>query len=150
MSDGNSRMTSATTRAPGWYWAAAGGALLFELAGCLAYLAEVRMTDADIAALPLDQAALLAARPDWYYAAFGIAVWVGLVGAIGLLLRRRWAAPALLVSLVAVVVQVSSVLIVPEMRAVPSDALIISAVVIMVAYAFWQMARLSARRGWLR
>ena len=136
---------------PAWYWVAAVAALLFELAGCFFYLVEVRMSAADIAALPLDQAAMLAARPAWYYAAFGIAVWVGLLGAVLLLLRRQWAVWALLVSLVAVIIQFSSAFIVPEMRAMtPSDALFVPVVVIIIAYAFWQFSRLAGRRGWLR
>lgn len=135
---------------PGWYWAVAVLALLFELAGCFFYLVEVRMSAAEIAALPLDQAALLSARPEWYYAAFGIAVWVGLIGAIGLFLRKSWAVWALLVSLVAAVVQFSSVFIVPEMRAItPSDALFLPIVIIIIAYGVWQFSRLAGRRGWL-
>jgi hypothetical protein len=136
---------------PGWYWAVAVGALLFELLGCFFYLIEVRMSAADIAALPLDQSAMLAARPEWYYAAFGTAVWVGLIGAIGLLLRKQWAVWALLVSLVAAIVQFSSAFIVPEMRAMtPSDALFVPIVIIVIAYGIWQFSRLAGRRGWLR
>ena len=136
---------------PTWYWAASVAALLFEMLGCFFYFVEVRMSSAEIAALPLDQAAMLAARPSWYYAAFGIAVWVGLGGAIGLLLRRSWSVWALLVSLVAAIVQFSSVLIVPEMRAItPSDALFVPIVIIILAYAFWQFSKLAGRRGWLR
>jgi len=109
------------------------------------------MSAADIAALPLDQAAMLSARPDWYYAAFGIAVWVGLIGAVLLLLRRRWSVWALLISLVAAIIQFSSAFIVPEMRAItPSDALFVPIVIIVIAYAIWQFSRLAGRRGWLR
>jgi len=139
------------TAVPAWFWIVAIAALLFELLGCFFYFVEVRMSAADIAALPLDQAAMLAARPSWYYAAFGIAVWVGVAGAVLLLLRRRWAVWALLISLVAAIVQFSSVLIVPEMRAMtPSDALFVPITVIIVAYAFWQFSKLAGRRGWLR
>ena len=136
---------------PAWFWVVGVAALLFELLGCFFYFVEVRMSAADIAALPLDQAAMLAARPSWYYAAFGIAVWVGLAGAILLLLRRQWAVWALLISLVAAIIQFSSVIIVPEMRAMtPSDALLVPVVVIIIAYAIWQFSRLAGRRKWLR
>lgn len=136
---------------PGWYWAVAVAALLFELLGCFFYLVEVKMTAADIAALPLDQAAMLRARPEWYYAAFGIAVWVGLIGAVLLLLRRQWAVWALLVSLMAAIVQFSSVFVVREMRAItPSDALFTPIVIIVIAYGIWQFSRFAGRRGWLR
>ena len=135
---------------PAWYWMAAIAALLFELIGCFFYVVEVRMSAADIAALPLDQRALLEARPNWFYAAFAIAVGVGLIGSIGLLLRKAWAAPLLLASLVAAIIQFSSIVIVPEMRAVtPSDALAVPIVIIICCYGIWQLARLAGRRGWL-
>jgi hypothetical protein len=135
---------------PIWYWIAAIGALLFECLGCFFYLAEVRLTPEQIATLPLDQAALLTARPAWYYAAFGTAVWVGLAGTVGLLMRKRWAVPALLISLVAVVVQFSAVLIVPAMRDVTSDALKGPAVIFVICYGIYMLGRLASRRGWLR
>lgn len=139
-----------STAIPGWYWVAAVSALLFEGLGCFIYVAEVRMTAEQIAALPLDQEAMLAARPGWYYAAFGTAVWVGLAGTVGLLLRKAWAVPALLVSLIAVLVQFSSILIVPEMGNISSDALALPIGVILVCYGFFMLSRLAKRRGWLR
>ena len=141
---------AAADNPPVWYWVAAAGALLFEGLGCYFYLEEVRLTSEQIAMLPLDQAAMLNARPIWYYAAFGIAVWIGLVGALGLLLRKKWAETLLLVSLIAVIVQFSAILIVPEMRVVTSDALLGPVIVIFLAYGIWILARLAKRRGWLR
>jgi hypothetical protein len=138
-----------TSNVSAWYWIAAVGALLFECLGCFFYLAEVRLTPEQIALLPLDQAAMLSARPAWYYAAFGVAVWVGLAGTVGLLLRKTWAVPALLISLVAVIVQFSAVLIVPAMRNVSSDELLGPIVVALVCYGIFMLARLAKRRGWL-
>ena len=136
---------------PGWFWAAAVAALLFEALGCFFYLVEVKMTSADMAALPLDQKAMLEARPGWYYVTFAIAVWVGLIGSIGLLLRRAWAAPLLLISLIFAIIQFSSVVIVPAMRdATPSDALAVPIGVIIACYVIWQFAKLAKRRNWLR
>ena len=135
---------------PAWYWVAAVLALLFECLGCFFYLAEVRLTPEQIAMMPLDQAAMLSARPAWYYAAFGVAVWVGLAGTVGLLLRRAWAVPALFVSLAAVIVQFSSVLIVAEMRNISSDALLGPIVVTLTCYGIYMLARLARRRGWLK
>jgi hypothetical protein len=135
---------------PVWYWIAAVGALLFECLGCFFYLEEVRLTPEQIALLPLDQAAMLSARPAWYYAAFGVAVWVGLAGTVGLLLRKSWAVPALLISLIAVIVQFSAILVVPAMRNISSDELLGPIVVALVCYGIFMLARLAKRRGWLR
>lgn len=149
MTDDNVTAT-ASGNPPIWYWVAAIGALLFECLGCFFYVAEVRLTPEQIAMLPLDQAAMLSARPAWYYAAFGVAVWVGLIGAIGLLLRKSWSVPMLLASLVAVVVQFSAIFIVPAMRVVTSDALLGPIIVIVVCYGIFMLSRLARRRGWLR
>ena len=149
MSDENAT-AAAGGSPPTWYWVAAVAALLFECLGCFFYLAEVRLTPEQIATLPLDQAAMLGARPSWYYAAFGTAVWVGLAGTVGLLLRRNWAVPLLLISLIAVVVQFSAVFIVPEMRVVTSDALLGPIVVMVICYGIFMLSRLAKRRGWLR
>jgi hypothetical protein len=139
-----------TGTVPGWFWAAAIAALLFEIIGCFFFAVEARMSAAEIAALPLDQRAMLDARPGWFYVAFGLAVGVGLLGSIGLLLRKTWAAPALLASLIFAILQFSSIVIVPAMRDVtPSDALAVPIVVIICCYGIWQLARLAKRRGWL-
>jgi len=137
-------------KAPAWFWIVAVAALLFELIGCFFFVVEVRMSKADIAALPLDQRAMLEARPDWFYVAFALAVGTGLIGSIGLLLRKSWAAAILLVSLVFAVLQFSSILIVPEMRNVtPSDALAVPIVTIICCYSIWQLAKLAKQRHWL-
>lgn len=150
MDDQAQAETQAAT-VPAWFWIAAVGALLFELLGCYFYLAEVTMTDAQIAALPIDQGAVLAARPAAYYAAFGVAVWVGLAGTALLLLRRRLAEPVLLVSLIAVAAQFGIALLVPAMSQVtPSQAYNLPIAIFVICYGIWMLARMARKRGWLR
>ena len=98
---------------PRWFTAAAIAVLLWEMLGCVMYLMQVSV---DPATLPVDQRAMWDAAPTWMMAAYAVAVWVGLVGAILLYRRHRLAEPLLLVSLVAVIVQFSALLLVPELR----------------------------------
>jgi len=134
--------------APRWFTLAAIGALLFELAGCTMYLMQVSV---DPAALPVDQRALWDAAPSWMVAAYAVAVWVGLVGAILLVMRRRLAEKLLLVSLIAVLVQFSALLLVPQLRNLTtSDALFLPFVIIVASYVIWHFAWTSRRAGWLR
>ena len=133
---------------PAWFWVAAGLALLFEAFGCYMYLAQVT---ADHASLPLDQRAMWDATPTWMFAAYAIAVWVGLIGAALLLMRRKFAVPVLLVSLIAVVVQFSGLFLVPQLRqTVPDTALAAPIAIIVMCYAIFHLARLADKRGWLR
>ena len=137
----------ATTEIPTWFWIAAGLALVWEAIGCFMYYSQVTT---DPATLPLDQRAMWDAAPVWMTAAYAVAVWVGLAGAILLLMRRKLAVPLLLVSLVAVVVQFSALLLVPELRdRTPSDAYLLPIIIFVACYAIYMLARRARKRGWL-
>lgn len=45
---------------------------------------------------------LFESQPAWVIAAFAIAVWGGALGCLALLLRKKWAMPILLVSLIGI------------------------------------------------
>ena len=133
---------------PGWFYAVAAVALLFEAFGCFMYISQVT---ADHAALPLDQRAMWDATPTWMVAAYAIAVWVGLIGSVLLVMRRKLAVPLLLVSLIAVVVQFSGLFLVPQLRqTVPDTALVTPIALILCCYLIFMFARLAHKRGWLR
>ena len=133
---------------PRWFGVAAIAALLWEIFGCTTYVLNVSGNQAN---LPDHQAAMWAATPAWSIGAYAVAVWVGVVGALLLVMRRRLAEPLLLVSLIAVVVQFSAHLLVPELRDItPPGAWAMPAGIILVCAAIWLFARHSKRRGWLR
>ena len=134
--------------APRWFIAAASAVLLWEIFGCTMYM--LQMT-ADQASLPLEQAAVWEATPEWSIAAYAIAVWIGLAGAVLLLMRRRLAEPLLLISLLAVLVQFSSHLLIPALREVtPARAWVMPVGIVIVCTAIWLFARRARARGWLR
>ena len=131
--------------APRWFTLAALAAVAWEIVGCAMYLMQVRV---DPASLPVDQRALWDAAPTWMIAAYAVAVWIGLVGAILLVMRRRLAEKLLLVSLIAVLVQFSALLLVPELRNLTtSDALFLPFVIIVACYVIWHFAFTARRAG---
>lgn len=133
---------------PGWFKPAALAVLAWEILGCVMYLMQVRV---DPAALPADQRAVWDATPAWMVGAYAVAVWIGLAGAVLLLIRRKLAEPLLLVSLIAVAVQFSGLLLVPELRdLVSSDMLLLPFVIVVACFVIWSFARRSRRSGWLR
>ena len=133
---------------PRWFTFAALAALAWEILGCVMYLMQVSV---DPTTLPLDQRAMWDAAPTWMVAAYAVAVWVGLVGAILLLMRRRLAPALLAVSLIAVIVQFSALLLVPELRNLTtSDDLLLPVVILVFGYGIWHFARTAQRAGWLR
>ncbi len=137
-----------TIPAPGWFPLAAIAALLWELLGC-ALLVNQAVTVP--ATLPPDQRAIWSATPLWMHGAWAFAVVTGVAGAILLLMRKRRSAPLLLVSFLAVAVQFSGLLVVPELRnLVASDDLLAPFIVLVGCYGVWHLARLASKRGWLR
>jgi hypothetical protein len=138
-------------RVPGWYWAVAIAALLWEAMGCFAYWTQVSMDSAALARLPAAQADLWAAMPAWVVGAYAVAVWGGLLGAIGLLLRRAWARLAFAASLVAVIVQFGwTFLSTPILTTIGASAAAFPAFILLMAALLLYFTGLAAKRGWLR
>ena len=131
-----------------WYMIGAIGALLFMVIACAGYVLDVTM---DPATLPLDQQAVVAARPVWMVAAYAVAVWVGLAGAVMLVARRKLAQPLLLVSLIAAVVTFLPYAVTPGVRDnITTNDVAVAIVVLAITWTIFWFARHSSQRGWLR
>jgi hypothetical protein len=138
-------------RVPGWYWAVAVLALLWEAMGCYAYITQVSMDSAALAALPAEQRDIWAAMPGWAVGAYAVAVWAGLLGALGLLLRRSWARIAFAVSLAGVIVQFGwTFLATPILGTMGASAAAFPVFILAVAALLLWFSGLAAKRGWLR
>ncbi len=131
----------------GWYMVGAIASLLFMGLGCITYLTHVL---ADPNNMPLDQRAAFEAEPMWVTAAYGLAVWVGLGGAILLVMKRKLAEPALMVSLAAVLVWLAGLLVVTPLREnMSANDLLVAIVVTALTWTIFWFARHSRQRGWL-
>ena len=132
----------------GWFPAAAIASLLFMILGCISYLMHVF---ADPNAMPLDQRAAYQAEPLWVTNAYAIAVWAGLAGAVLLVLKRKLAEPALLVSLIAVLVWLAGLILVAPLREnLSANDLLVAIVVAALTWTVFWFGRHSRQRGWLR
>jgi hypothetical protein len=132
----------------GWFRPAAIVSLLFMALGCAVYVMHVTV---DPASLPLDQRAAYDAEPAWVTAANAVAVWVGALGALLLVFRSRRAEILLLVSFVAVIVWLASLLLVPGLRdALSTNDVAVAVVVTLITGTIYSFARHSRQRGWLR
>ncbi len=138
-------------RPPKWFLPVSVAALLWNLLGCAAYLADVTLTAADVANMPAAQQALYHARPAWSVAATAFAVWFGAAGSLGLILRRRWALPLLIASLAGVIGQDLWLFVLSgAARAAGAVAPLLQSLVLIVAIVLVALARRAAASGWLR
>ena len=90
---------------PKWFWIVSVLALLWNIMGVMAYLKNAFMSVEDLEKLTQAERLLYESQPAWATAAFAIAVWGGTLGCIALLLRKKWARPVFLISLIGIVVQ---------------------------------------------
>ncbi|MGI9628015.1 MAG: hypothetical protein ACR2QM_14350 [Longimicrobiales bacterium] len=136
---------------PKWFVPVGVVALLWNLLGCAAYLADVMLTPEDIAQMTAAQQAAYAARPGWAVAATAIAVWAGAAGSLGLILRKAWAVPLLVVSLIGVIAQDLGLFVLTDSgQQAGTMAFVLQGLVLMVAICLVLLGKRAKAAGWFR
>ena len=135
---------------PTWFKVLAILALLWNLLGCLAFFSDLRLSPEDLAKLPETQQALYAARPGWAVVATALAVFGGALGSIGLLLRKRWAFPVFVLSLLGILVQDFSLFVLADGASLAGPvAVVMQAIVLTIGIGLVLLSRKGIARGWL-
>jgi len=141
-------MTGAVQR-PAWFWVVSVLGLLWNLVGLAMFYVQVTLTPEAVAALPADQQQINAAMPSIAYVFFGVAVVAGVLGSLGLLLKRRWSVPLLLLSLLGVVAQMATAYATTPVWALTgAGGAVFPLLLVVVGLLLWLFARMAARRGW--
>lgn len=143
--------TTSSTKPPAWFWIASVLGLLWNALGVFAYLGQAFMTEEMKAALPEDQLQLMESTPAWVTGAFAVAVWGGLLGCIFLLLRKRWAKPVLLVSLIGILLQLGySFLMTNAMEVYGAvQALVMPALVLVIGILLYFFSGIAIKKRWI-
>ncbi len=137
-------------RAPKWFMPVAIAALLWNLLGLAAFLADAMLTPADIASMSAAQQSLYASRPWWSIAGTAVAVCCGAAGSSGLILRRRWALKLLVASVMGVMIQDAWLFgLSGAATAAGPAAAVLQSLVLLIAVALVMLARKAAAQGWL-
>jgi ABC-type xylose transport system permease subunit len=129
------------------FWIVSVVALAWNLIGVMSYLMSVTSGPE---ALPEAERNLYADIPAWATAAYAIAVFSGLLGCVALLLRKTWAVPLFIVSLVAVLVQMGYAFFMTALFEVKgaSAAVLPLLILAIAAYLAW-FSRSAQERHWL-
>ena len=135
---------------PKWFKIVAAIALLWNLLGCFAFASDLKLSPDDVAKLSAAQQTLYAARAGWAVAATAVAVLGGALGCIGLLMRRKWALPVLVLSLIGIVVQDFGLFVLVDGAALAgSVAVVMQAIVLAIGIGLVWLSRKGIARGWL-
>lgn len=125
-------------------------ALVWNLLGVMSYLMEVTRSPEALAQMSEAEQVLIETLPSWVTGAFAIAVFVGVLACLALLLKKAWAAPLFLVSLVAIILQMGYWLFVADtMEVYGPEAIVMPLLVTVIAiYLVWY-SRDAKNKGWL-
>ena len=142
----NKRKMTSTNKPKTMFWVTAGVALIWNLMGVAAYLADAYASPEMIAQRSAEVQALYDARPAWATAAFATAVFGGALGCILLLLRKKIATPVLIVSLIGILVQFCyNFFIANTMDVYGPGSMIMPVMVIVIgAYLVWYARKCEA------
>ncbi len=140
-----------TNKPATWFWVVTAIALVWNLMGVMAYLAQVTMSPEALQALPENERTLLESAPAWSTGAFAIAVWGGTLGCILLLLRRKLATLVLILSFVGILVQMVHAFFMSKSIEVygPGGMVMPVMVLIIGAFLIW-FSRKAAANGWMK
>lgn len=143
--------TAAVVSPPRWYRIVSVIALIWMLFGVAAWFMDWMTDESTVAELSEAQKQLYAARPQWLFILYGIAIFSGLMGALGLLLRRSWAVPALALSLLTALVQFAYTFFGLDAIKLlgPALALPFPMVIIAIGSALLVLAMKAKQRGWI-
>jgi hypothetical protein len=133
------------------FWLIGGAALIWTLFGLIVYFKQVTVSPEELATVySPEQVEFMLGTPKWATSAFAIAVNAGVLGSLFLLLRKAWAVPMFVISLVAVFVQNLNTFVLNDALAIfgTTPAIIQSIIVIIGAALIWY-SRFAKDKGWL-
>ncbi len=143
-------MTTTKVKAPMWFWIVSTMALVWNIVGVIAYLGQAYMTTEDLENMSSAERLLLESQPVWVTGAFAIAVWGGTLGCILLLLRKAWARPVLLISLMGIVAQISHTFFMSNTFEVyGSGSIVMPLMVLIVGVGLLFLSKKGIRASWL-
>lgn len=138
------------SKPPAWFWIVAVIAVVWNVLGVGAYIADVTMSEEALMSLSEAERDLRAATPSWVTGAFAIAVFAGLAAAVTLLLKNKIAVALFGVSLAAVLVQMGYTFLGTDAAAVlGAAAMVFPGIIIVLGALFLWFSLASKRRGWL-
>jgi len=136
-------------RPPAWFWVVAVLGLVWELFGVAQYLMHVGVLPNSMEMSEAERS-LMESSPTWVTGLFAIGVFAGALGALGLVLRKRWARPLLILSLIAVILQFGGWLLMTDaVGVIGPSVFVMPAIIVAVAILLAWVASTGVRRGWL-
>lgn len=140
--------TAAPGAPPAWFRIVALIAVLWNAFGVFQYLSSVGLFGDPMAGMKDVQRAAADSIPAAIIGAFAVGTFAGLIGSLGLLLRKRWALPILILSLLALIALEGWILFLSGALEAFGGAGLPSIIIVVAALLAW-LAYHARQRGWL-
>jgi hypothetical protein len=135
---------------PTSFWVFGGAALVWNLIGLVAYISTVMMPPEALAKMTEDAQQFYQSTPAWATGAFALAVNAGVLGSLFLLLRKRWAVPLFVISLLAVIAQnVDAFVLRDAFGILGINSVILPTAIFVVGVLLLLYSRSCKDKGWL-
>ena len=142
-------MTNSSTKIPTWFWIVSIIALIWNLLGIMGFFANVNLSEAALAQFPEAEQAIYRTTPIWATIAFAIAVFAGAIGSLGLVLRKTWAKPLLIASLIGAIIQMFHAFVLAKgIEIYGIERMILPMVVILIAALLVWLANNVQTKEW--
>jgi hypothetical protein len=133
------------------FWIIAGVALVWNLIGVMIFYMQVNASPEDLAQYYNEtELAFLTSIPSWATAANAIAVLAGALGCVFLLMRKIWAVPMFIISLLGIVVQDIHAFAIADGIAVwGPGAAVLPLVVLVIGVGLILYSRVAREKHWI-
>lgn len=132
------------------FWSISIIAILWNLSGVASFFMEVFITAEALAVLPESERALYETNPLWMKIVFAIAVFDGILGGVLLLMRKALAIPVFIISLVAVLIQMSYSMFMTDVAEVlGSVSIAMSLLIIAISIFLVWYSRSAKAKKWI-
>jgi hypothetical protein len=133
------------------FWIIAGVALVWNLIGVMIFYMQVNASPQDLAQYYNEtELAFLTSIPSWATAANAIAVIAGALGCVLLLMRKIWAVPMFIISLLGIIVQDIHAFVIADGIAVwGAGAAVLPLVVLVIGIALILYSRVAREKHWI-
>lgn len=143
-------MSTSTNKPATWFWIVTVITLLWNLGGVTSFVMHITMSEETLQAMSEDERGLYTNFPTWLTITYFIAVFGSVLGNVLLLMRRRVATPILVVSFMAIVLQMFYTVFMSKAVEVHGPISLGVPVLVFVIGAFliW-LSRHATAKGWL-
>lgn len=135
----------ANNKPPIWFWILSVVGLIWNAMGVHQYLGQAYNTESWQTQYSAEQLEIIYNYPAWLTAAFAIAVFTGTLGCVLLLLKKKFAYNLLLISLVAVIIQMGYLLANGH-----TDNIVMTIMIIIFSVFLLWFSKFAIKKAWLQ